>query len=421
MKIDFKKIINIKNKKNLKYFYFNKPIFQKNYLFHYLIEFNNLNGLKLLKYPIYIENIDNLNGFHIAAKVNNIKILEYLIENYSEYIYNRNNKKEAFTFYLDVEHFTNFIKKYPKLDWNDLIINGSSEPNEIFKNIILNLKYKKIIKFLKIYNIKPTNDNNFLFEIILSNLLSNEEKIKILNNYTDEELNLKSKNNGIGIIMFAIENNNIFLLDYLINRNVDINYYTLIKTNSPLSTALNIDIMNNNFLLSKKIFEKTDYNFLKTFDCNLNNIIHSCLFIRLNRNELIQSINQTVYPELEIFKNLDSELWNQLNIDKISPLELLIELDFNIYSKIIIDNNIKINPNILKQTKSNKKWFNLYQKQPVYLEEKDNIIIDLRKENKSLNEINKNNNLIITKKDNIIIELKKEIINLKDIIELNNF
>jgi hypothetical protein len=52
---------------------------------------------------------------------------------------------------------------------------------------------------------------------------------------------------------------------------------------------------------------------------------------------------------------------------------------------------------------------------------KDNIIIDLRKENKSLNEINKNNNLIITKKDNIIIELKKEIINLKDIIELNNF
>jgi hypothetical protein len=140
--------------------------------------------------------------------------------------------------------------------------------------------------------------------------------------------------------------------------------------------AINIDIMNNNNLLSKKIFDKTDPNFLKTFDSNINNIIHSSLIFRLNRNELIQSVNQTIYPELDILKTLDSELWNQLNIDKISPLELLIELDFNIYSKIIIDNKIQINPNILNKIKDNKKWFSLFEKQPVYLEEKDNLIID---------------------------------------------
>jgi hypothetical protein len=376
MKIDFKKIINIKNRKNLKYFYFNKPLFQKNYLFHYLIELDNLNGLKLHKWPIYIENNDDLNGFQIAAKENNIDILEYLIESYPKYIYNRNNKKEAFTFYLPANQFNKLIKKYNNLDWEDLILNGSPKPNEILRFIILSLKYKAINEFLNLFHIKPTNNNNFLFGIVQSNMLSSEEKIKILNNYSEDELNLKSNIDGIGIIFIAIENNNIVLLDYLINRNVDINYYTLIKTNSPLSLALNIDIMNNNILLSKKIFEKIDSSFLKTFDCNLNNIIHSCLIIRLNRNELIQSINQTVYPELEIFKNLDNELWNQLNIDKITPLELLIDLDFNIYSKIIIDNKIKINPIILEKMKTNKKWFNLFEKQPEYLEEINDIVVD---------------------------------------------
>jgi hypothetical protein len=64
--IDFKKIINIKTNNDLTNFILKKPIFQGNYLFHYLIELNNLDGLKLKKWPIYIENIDGLNGFHIA-------------------------------------------------------------------------------------------------------------------------------------------------------------------------------------------------------------------------------------------------------------------------------------------------------------------------------------------------------------------
>jgi hypothetical protein len=45
MKIDFKKIINIKNKKDLSNFKLNKPIFLNNYLFHYLIIFKNLKDI----------------------------------------------------------------------------------------------------------------------------------------------------------------------------------------------------------------------------------------------------------------------------------------------------------------------------------------------------------------------------------------
>ena len=74
MKLDYKKIINIKTKNNLNEYTLNKPIFHNNYLFHYLIELNNIDALKLHHFPIYIENSDGLNGFHIASKYNNIEI-----------------------------------------------------------------------------------------------------------------------------------------------------------------------------------------------------------------------------------------------------------------------------------------------------------------------------------------------------------
>ena len=109
MKIDFKKIINIKNKQQLNEFSLDKPIFDSNYLFHYLVSIGNLDALKLEKFPVYLENNDGLNAFHIAAKENQIEILNYLIENYPDYIYNRNKSGETFTIYLEYEEFNNLI------------------------------------------------------------------------------------------------------------------------------------------------------------------------------------------------------------------------------------------------------------------------------------------------------------------------
>jgi hypothetical protein len=81
MKIDLKKIINIKTKDELNYYKLDKPIFLNNYLFHYLIELGNLDALKLFDFPVYIMNSENLDGFHLAAKNYNLDILLYLIKN----------------------------------------------------------------------------------------------------------------------------------------------------------------------------------------------------------------------------------------------------------------------------------------------------------------------------------------------------
>ena len=380
MKIDFKKIINIKNKKNLNNFILSKALFQKNYLFHYLIELNNLDAIKLTKFPIYIENNDNLNGFHIAAKESNIKILEYLIESYPDYIYNQNIKNQTFTSYLQFDQFTNLIKKFPNLDWDRLI------NNDILKNIILNLNYKKLNDFVNIYKIKSIYI--YLNGIIKSNNLLTNEKIKILNNYSNEELNIKHSHDGIGIILPALDTNNELLVDYLLDKNIDLNYYTFFKADSPLGLAIYYDIMNNTEKFSIKIFEKIkkiDPDYLKTFNNDINNFINICLIIRTNRNELVDLSKKINYPELKILKYFnESELWNQINIDKISPLELLVDLDYNIYSNIIIENNISIDPNIIEKiikmyNPYHKKWIKLYENQPKYIEPINEINLDNNK------------------------------------------
>ena len=74
MIIDLKKIIEIKTIDDIKKYKINEPIFHNNYLFHYLIIFNKLDILKLIRFPIYKENEEGLNGLCLAARYN-IKIL----------------------------------------------------------------------------------------------------------------------------------------------------------------------------------------------------------------------------------------------------------------------------------------------------------------------------------------------------------
>jgi len=79
MPFNIKKIMEINNVKDLEKYNINKPLFYNNYLFHYLIIFNKLELLKVNDYPVYMYNEDNLDGFMLAAKYSNFKILKYLL------------------------------------------------------------------------------------------------------------------------------------------------------------------------------------------------------------------------------------------------------------------------------------------------------------------------------------------------------
>ena len=75
MIIDIMKIGKIKTLHQLKEYNINEPIFNNNYLFHYLIIANNIAGLKLTKFPVNRVNDDDYNAFMLAAKENNTVIL----------------------------------------------------------------------------------------------------------------------------------------------------------------------------------------------------------------------------------------------------------------------------------------------------------------------------------------------------------
>lgn len=213
--INIKKIINIKKLKDILKYNLNEPIFNRNYIFHYLIILKNLNALKLTRYPIYLENGDYLNGFHLLAKEYDYNILTYLIEKYPEYIYNRNEKKETFAYYLPYNSFNKLIKKYPKLNWHDLIDYGSSTQYLILIIILTNLNFKELQKFIKLYKLQINDNNQFIFYILSNENISPENKITLLDNFTLDELNIKSNNNS-GLIMNAFDNQLLF--DYLIKK-----------------------------------------------------------------------------------------------------------------------------------------------------------------------------------------------------------
>ena len=391
MKIDFKKIINIKNKQDLKAFLLDKPIFQSNYLFHYLILLGNLTALKLVKFPIYIENNDGLNGFHIAAKEYNFDIISYLIKEYPEYIYNRNLQRETFTNYVPFEEIVSLIKAYPKLNWKDLI------QNDLINKILVNLDNKDLTEFLKLYPLDLKTNNQFLFNILNNNNLKSQDKIKILDQFTDKEINTKSEN-GSGLIFVPIVHTDLIIFDYLLKRNIDVDYYIFISTESPLKLALYHDINNNEFIYSKKILDalKAKPDICKKYDKFLDNIAHYLLYIRHAQFKMItftdlKTLNYA--PDYAVLKLCTDDVWNQVNIEKMSPLEILLQRDFEVYSKIIIDNKIAINPDLILKTEQELKdnvheavmqpliykWLNLYKKQPKYVVPPNDVIVEENK------------------------------------------
>jgi hypothetical protein len=389
MKIDLKKIINIKNKSNLKEFQLDKPIFQTNYLFHYLIQLGNLTGLKLQEIPIYIENNDGLNGFHLAAKEYQTEILEYLIETYPDYIYNRNKNREAFTNFLSLEEFSRLMKKYQNLDWYDLIINGTSKPYEVLKTILTNLNFKDLNDFTNLFKIKPEIHTQFLFSIINNYLINQEQKIKILEKYSDQEINAKNET-GEGIIFVPIEKDEEKLFDYLLKRNIDLDYYTFIRTDNPLNYAIYNDILNNRFKYSKIILEKVKLlnpKFYREINKYADNIAHSVIYIRINRNKQILSAENAkspnYFPDFEILKLIDNYSWNQNNIEKRTPLNLITNLEFDIYSKLFDEIKIQVSSRVFDIIEQDikeygpspniTKWTKLFKSLPEYKEDDDSV------------------------------------------------
>ena len=122
----------IKNNKDLSRFSINKPIHLNNYIWHYLALYGNLTGFKLLKNKDILFGLpdqDGNNPLHLSSKMGHYDMLKYLIDNYPEYILNRNNEDKNFLHYL-TEKETVFIKFFNLLLKNEKINELMKQKND---------------------------------------------------------------------------------------------------------------------------------------------------------------------------------------------------------------------------------------------------------------------------------------------------
>jgi hypothetical protein len=345
MKLDFEKIINIKTLKDLDKFKLNEPLFHNNYLFHYLIIFNKLDILKLYNFPIFKENEDGMNGFFLAAKYNNIPVLKYLIKNFNQYIYNRDSDNKFFIDFLEYDYLIKLLDL--NLDWKLLLDNKIDE-------LFYNLDYNNLNLLLKVY--KP---NHYINYIIFNPKLKTKEIINLLNLLIDN-INLRDTEDQT-IIFQAIHRKDLELVKFILSKNVDVDYYTIMNTFHSLKTAININFIEGANLIWNKI--KDNFNYELT-NRNLENIAHFLLTKKL-----------TDKLSIDILKNCSSYVWTQKNIFKITPVELLIEYEFDKYNFLLENKEIFFDFNKKYNESDNiKKWFN-YLKTLKKFDDNNNIIL----------------------------------------------
>ncbi len=356
--IDLKKIHDINSKGSFKKFTkkykIDEPLFLGNYLFHYLIMFDNLNALKFDKHPIYQENHEGLQGIHIAAKIANetkdCKVIEYLLKNYEEYIYNNDHWGRNMLNWIDEpsDHIYKLIKNNSNIDWYRLLIWKAPEYNESFLDKIFQSGSSKFVLYIfntYIYPIikkyEDTNDGysfnqdtTFLTRIFGNVNLKNTDIIKIFDKINNDILK-KIIFRGNSIINFVIKFRNLNLLKYFVEvKDLDLDVYDHVNTMHPFINSYRMAKEENKIIyhdMVKYIWNKIKKN-VKWEETNFNgqNIAFGLLDVKLEYNEMDKSPSKI---DLDVLKR--NTQWNKLNVEKFTILSMLINFNFKKYRKIL--------------------------------------------------------------------------------------
>ena len=397
MKFNLDKIVNIKTKKDLDVYNPDKPLFYDNYLFHYLIILDKLELLKLQKHPIYKLNEDGLDGFMLAAKYDNIPILKYLLNEYTEYAQNHN--KEGFNF---INYFKNpskiisIMKQFNKIDWYYLFKFKNEKNIDFFCYFISILDYDDLKWFLEL----KMNFSVFyvIKSIIINNVIKEKQKKDLLDNFSDEEINLKDIEN-IGLLITVINLEDVTVVEYLLKRKIDVEYILKPITHfitpfyyiySKLSQGNDKTLEKILELLWEKLKSKLDFNFVNK---NSESYVSAILTLRSkNTSAIYKKVTEF------IMKSSPDDCWNKINVDKENSLFYLINKPFDLYSPYVKNRKLDIH---LKNRKNESifdiidkaivslkeptiidnytKWKNLLEKSKVYTPPELNIELEINK------------------------------------------
>ena len=368
MTIDVMKIGRIKKKSQLKHYSINKPIYNNNYLFHYMIITNNIVGLKLTKYPINKMNDDDYDGFMLAAKEGNYNILNYLIKTYPEYIYNKNSMNMTFLHYLSPQDKMYYeIIQNNMIDWEFLFQIYSTQHLSCLDLLFVQGSYtviKKVLLLLKKIDYSLYQSQPSYFNILINDKLKPNYIIMLLDILysIDPHIFTYVDDMGYNISFPLVLYNDITLIHYIVKKcGKMLDQYSPISTNHIFIIAYKIGIKTNNYTIASYILNNVmkDHNFDET-DINGDNIV----FFILNTRLLTKRGNIVI--EDSILSRYND--WTKMNINKITILDLIVELDYKTYHKYVKN----INGKILIKSIKNEKWKKYINKLP-HIEDKNNI------------------------------------------------
>jgi ankyrin repeat protein len=380
--IELENILNNNNNNNI-----NLDIYDKNYnyLIHYLINYNQINLIKIilkhnirldildtdgrtiLFYPIkynyneildlfldYNKNIigisiidikDNLGNtaLHYAVIFNNIYIIKKLIEYNADPLIINNDYDNVFQ--LSIKYDRNDILEY-LIDKN-VPLNFISSTGETFLQIAISYQNYNICKL--ILNKKKCLINNQEKEYGLSAL----HQISIQSNI---ELTREIINNGANInlqdyygntpLIYIIYENNLDFINFFIS--YDINYnLTNIDGNTPLHVIL-ID----NYNIDQKIFNKIIINTDLTIQ---NNLGKTCIHLLLEKNIFIDYLDILETKELNIFIKDNNNIDCYDIIIKKKNKKYIFDIVINSYYNLLKKNNMKWSKEKITKYIKNKK------------------------------------------------------------------
>jgi len=343
MKFNIEKIMELRTTKDLEKFNPNKPLFYQNYLFHYLIILDKLDLLKAMKHPVYNFNEDKMDGFMLAAKYNNFKILEYLLKQYPEHSQNHNDEGMNFiNFISKPSKLISLMKKFKNINWEYLLKFKNQSNIEYYQYLLSELEEDDLKWFLT--NHKVFNSYYSIYAILYNEKINDSQKIKLFDKFTDKEINTKNYENK-GILDDLIMTENVKLTEYFINRNIDLEY--VIKPTSYFITPFfamiikifteekNVKLEKIIEIVFKKI--KLDYTYVNKDGINYVQLILKML---LQNREIDSPIVNKITDY--ILSESPDESWRQINLNKENAVFYIVQLPIKKYLKYVKDRELDI-------------------------------------------------------------------------------
>ncbi len=335
MNIDLIKIGNIKNKTALKKYKIYKPLMNGNYLFHYLILTNNLKGLQINKHPINKFNNDGLNGFMLAAREKKYEILDYFIKKYKNYINKKNRKGLSFLHLLspnDKEYLE--LIENNDIDWISLYQSYSTSHISPLDLLFLQGKYSVINNIINKFNFnyKSYLYQPYHFNLIINPKLKETNAEKLLDALEKQDNNILKyvDDTGYDVSFPIVLQDDFNLIKYIVDkRGIELDKYSPISTSHIFVLAYKQAINTGDYKIAKYILDNVmkNHNYDET-DMHGNNIAHFILKIRL-QNKGNYEIEKDI---LSKYKN-----WGRLNMDKKTPFDYIVNLDYKKYHKFVIN------------------------------------------------------------------------------------